>query len=116
MDYTILGSQVNLASRMESVANEGEILISEDTYNLVKSDVCCFPKVPVSVKGIAQPVQTYQVMDYYNNLPDVTDLFKVSSEAFSVTANFTKIGRNDLEKTHLLSVLQQMINLVEYRK
>ena len=36
LDYTVLGNGVNLASRLESSASSNEILISENTHNLVK--------------------------------------------------------------------------------
>ena len=41
LDYTVLGNGVNLASRLESIADSNEILISENTFNLVKKDIDC---------------------------------------------------------------------------
>jgi len=41
LDYTVVGSAVNLASHLESIANPDEILITESTYNLVKNQVNC---------------------------------------------------------------------------
>ena len=41
MDYKVVGSAVNLASHLESIANPDEILITENTYNLVKNQVNC---------------------------------------------------------------------------
>ena len=41
MDYTIIGSGVNLASRLESASAPGEILISYETYALVKDQIQC---------------------------------------------------------------------------
>ena len=37
MDYTIIGSEVNLASRLESHADPGGILLSHETYSLIKT-------------------------------------------------------------------------------
>jgi len=62
MDYTVIGGHVNLASRLESAATPGEILIGPETYALVNSRFACDPKEPISVKGIEGPVQTYQVV------------------------------------------------------
>lgn len=65
MDYTIIGSYVNLASRLEQYAEANQILISHETYALVKDEIRCQPKDHVQVKGISQKVKTYQVDDFY---------------------------------------------------
>jgi PAS domain S-box-containing protein len=62
MDYTMVGGTVNLASRLEHEAVPGGILISYETYALVKDDVRCEERGRVQVKGIAQPVMTYEVI------------------------------------------------------
>ena len=62
MDYTMIGGTVNLASRLEHEASPGGVLISFETYALVKGDVHCEERGPVHVKGIAQPVATYEVI------------------------------------------------------
>ncbi len=74
MDYTIIGGAVNLASRLESAATPGEILISYETYANVHHRIHCEERRHVSVKGIAYPVATYQVVDTYENL-DTQRLF-----------------------------------------
>ena len=68
MDYTIIGSGVNLASRLEAAATPGEILLSYETYAAVRQRVRCEERGHISVKGIAYPVATYQVVDTYENL------------------------------------------------
>jgi class 3 adenylate cyclase len=67
MDYTVIGGNVNLASRLESNAEHGEILISHETYSLVKEYVSVVKKGLIIVKGIQDPIQTYQVIDLKNN-------------------------------------------------
>lgn len=61
MDYTIVGGVVNLASRLESTANANEILISSETYALIKSSFSCKKQDVINVKGIAHDVQTYEI-------------------------------------------------------
>ena len=62
LDYTIIGGEVNLASRLESSAEIGQILISDETYALIKKDIICEKKDEINVKGIAHKIQTYQVI------------------------------------------------------
>jgi PAS domain S-box-containing protein len=62
MDYTMVGGTVNLASRLESEAAPGGILISFETYAHVKDDVRCEELGHVQVKGVNRPVATYAVL------------------------------------------------------
>ncbi|MGA7680775.1 MAG: PAS domain S-box protein [Pseudolabrys sp.] len=64
MDYTMVGGTVNLASRLEHEAPPGGVLISFETYALVKDKVRCQERGHVQVKGIAQPVATYAVVGF----------------------------------------------------
>jgi hypothetical protein len=60
MNYDIKGDTVNTASRIEAVSDNGTILISVMTYELVKEFFDCeyFGKLPVKYKG---DLQMYQV-------------------------------------------------------
>lgn len=62
LTYTALGTTVNLASRLETKANPGEILIAEETYDLVHGAFSCEPQPAIQVKGIARPLNTYVVV------------------------------------------------------
>lgn len=63
MDYTMVGGTVNLASRLEHEAPPGGVLISFETFAHVKDEVRCEERGQVQVKGIAQPVATYAVLE-----------------------------------------------------
>ncbi|HSP05525.1 MAG TPA: adenylate/guanylate cyclase domain-containing protein [Acidobacteriota bacterium] len=60
-DYTVIGDEVNLACRLESIAARGQIIISENTYREVKDFFEIHKLEPVMVKGKSQPVQIYEV-------------------------------------------------------
>ncbi len=72
LDYTIVGGAVNIASRLESMAAPGEILISFETFALVQDQVACAPRGETDVKGIAYPVATYCVLDEQEGLGRAT--------------------------------------------
>lgn len=61
-DYTVIGNQVNVAARLESRAEAGQILISQRTYSRVKELVRVEKMGTIQVKGIHDPVRTYNVI------------------------------------------------------
>ena len=66
-DYTAIGSSVNLASRLQSIAPENEIIISDTTYNLVKNQINCEEYEEITPKGFVRPVKTYKVISFKNH-------------------------------------------------
>jgi class 3 adenylate cyclase len=61
MDYTVVGQTAHLASRMEQMAKPGSVLTTADTLRLAEGYVAMEPLGPVPVKGLADPVQIYEV-------------------------------------------------------
>jgi class 3 adenylate cyclase len=60
-DYTVIGNQVNVAARLESLAEPGQILISQRTYSRIRDLVKAEEVGRIRVKGIHHPVMTYSV-------------------------------------------------------
>ena len=61
MDYTAIGDTVNLASRMESMAEPGTILVSDITYKRVSQFFKFEPLGKVTVKGKEDPLDAYKL-------------------------------------------------------
>jgi class 3 adenylate cyclase/tetratricopeptide (TPR) repeat protein len=61
MDYTVVGQTANLAARLEQMARPGSILTSSETVQLAEGYVAAKPLGATSVKGLAEPVQVYEV-------------------------------------------------------
>jgi class 3 adenylate cyclase/HAMP domain-containing protein len=62
MEYTVVGTQVNLAARLVNVAEPGQIIISQRTFELVRDMVDTEPVGPLTVKGFQRPVTAYNVL------------------------------------------------------
>jgi len=61
MDYTIIGAEANLAARLQSVAQPGHIVVSYETYALVRDMVIATALPPITMKGISREVVPYAI-------------------------------------------------------
>ncbi|WP_369854472.1 adenylate/guanylate cyclase domain-containing protein [Candidatus Thalassolituus haligoni] len=105
MDYTIVGKEVNLASRLESAADAGEILISHETFSLVKDKIICRQRGTAMVKGFRDPVPLYQVVDYRRDLGANAGFMNHETEGFSLYLESEKV--RDSERNKVADALEQ---------
>ncbi|MFK8251280.1 adenylate/guanylate cyclase domain-containing protein [Ancylobacter terrae] len=61
MDYTIIGAEANLAARLQSIAGPGQVVLSYETFALVRDVVRAYPLPPITMKGISREVVPYRV-------------------------------------------------------
>lgn len=60
-DYTVLGNEVNLASRLSDRATAGQILITEATLESVRNLVEATPVAEVALKGVSREIKIYEI-------------------------------------------------------
>jgi class 3 adenylate cyclase/tetratricopeptide (TPR) repeat protein len=67
----VTGDAVNVAARLEQAAVAGEILIGEATQRLVRDAVAVEPVEPLELKGKAEPVKAWRLLDVERQAPGV---------------------------------------------
>jgi class 3 adenylate cyclase len=112
LDYTVLGTEVNLASRLETAAPPGEILISHETYSLIRDVILCEDKGAVTLKGFSQPVRVYSVVDFRKNVGDKQAYFEQRADGFSMFLDLDKVKNYDKDRVlkSLLTAAQRLKN------
>ena len=93
MDYTIIGSEVNLASRLQSHAEPGSILMSHETYSLVKDPVLAEECSPIQAKGFSRPIRNYRVVDPLGEREPEARLIHEEREGLRIVADLQKLDR-----------------------
>ena len=63
LDYTVIGDTVNIAQRLQSVAKENQIVITESAYQKVKESFNCKKVGEVILKNKAAAINVFEVMD-----------------------------------------------------
>ena len=109
LDYTVIGNGVNLASRLESSSEPNKILISEDTYLLVKDEMKCVKKQDISVKGISYPIKTYEVSGFSSNSNLYSSKLVKSIPGLSLTFDPNEIEDNDRAMKLVSEILSRLV-------
>ena len=84
IDYTAIGSTVNLASRLESMSDPGSILVSEDTFALVNNFFSFEKPKEVKVKGFLRSIKCYKLQKEDTSKEDI---FSISGKGFQISIN-----------------------------
>ncbi|MEA1971859.1 MAG: adenylate/guanylate cyclase domain-containing protein, partial [Candidatus Cloacimonadota bacterium] len=71
MNYTAIGDTVNLSARLEAINKiyQTNIIVSQDTYELVKTDFLFRELDTIKVKGRESATTIYELIDFYEEKP-----------------------------------------------
>ncbi len=113
MDYTIIGNEVNLAARLQSLAKLGEILIAHETYSLISDDLVATEQPTASVKGFVNPVRNYQVDGSYEEYVDKGRLISVNKNGIRISLDLENLTATD--KTVTIETIEQILSILRKR-
>lgn len=110
MDYTIIGGEVNLAARLESQAEPGGILMSFETYSLVRDIAEAEEQPSIEAKGIRREIRPFAL----RNLLDETGLDRVircDRDGLSI-----RVDLEHMSEEHRRSAIVLLSGIVEQLK
>lgn len=113
MDYTILGAEANLAARLQSIAEPGGIVVSYETYALVRDMVAAHALPATSMKGISREVVPYAIDGLLDADGNTVQVFSEHSEGLDL---YLDLGRIDASASKSLrSIFQKAIAALDQR-
>jgi class 3 adenylate cyclase len=111
MDYTILGSEVNLAARLQSIAGAGGIVVSYETYALVRDMVAAHALDSTLMKGISREVVPYAIDGLIDADGNTIEVFSEHATGLDL---YLDLGRVDINQAQSLKlILQRAINALD---
>ncbi len=110
MDYTIIGNEVNLAARLQTVANPGEIVIAHETFSLVQDEITAVEGQPRIVKGFENPIRNYIVNHFQQNVEGSTPEVTVNKNGVRISINLNNISPAD--RTETTEIIRDVLKLL----
>jgi adenylate cyclase len=98
MDYTIIGTPVNLASRLETAADADEVFISHETWSYVKDNVICEPPQKLHLKGFHHQILAHKVLSLRDETEKDAHLLLLDDEdrGMTIKIDFSKISKDEV--------------------
>jgi adenylate cyclase len=111
MDYTIIGIEANLAARLQSIAEPGQIVVSYETYSLVRDIVVAHVFAPITMKGISREVIPYAIESIKNAGDEGLQVFSEHLTGLDFYLNANMIDPRTA--TRITDVLQGALNVLK---
>lgn len=117
ISYTAIGGAVNIASRLEGAAPPGGVLISGSTYNLIADRVRAEPRGPLKLKGVAHPVEAWEVLGLRGDEPVGRSTLTEAEGGFRLAPlDFVPGMTSRVEREEMATALRRALRLLELRE
>ena len=111
MDYTIIGAEANLAARLQSVAQPGHIVVSYETYALVRDAVVAQALPSITMKGISREVIPYSISGVLDATGQTVQVFSEHQIGLDFYLNANMIDANNT--AHIRKVLEDALKALD---
>ena len=111
MDYTIIGGEVNLASRLQAHADPGSVLLSHETYSLVRDYFAADEQSPIELKGFAKPVRCYRIRSDTDHVEDTGRQIREEQDGLRLQLDLDRLPASDAARVleNVLARLRQQL-------
>lgn len=114
MEYTIVGSQVNIANRLESIAEPDSIYISNSTFSLIQDIAECEFVDDITVKGVHYPIEVYKLIGLKGEDTAPPLFSQTEKNCFNLKEiNYDYITSNAKDRAEIYKALQSAIRILE---
>ena len=102
MQYTIIGAEANLAARLQAIAEPGQIVVSYETYSLVRDMLVAQALAPIHMKGISRAVTPYVVKGLVDEEGKTTEIFSAHMTGVDLYLDPSAIGAEAAAKIRVI--------------
>jgi adenylate cyclase len=111
MDYTIIGAEANLAARLQGIAAPGHIVVSYESYALVRDIVVARALPPITMKGISREVIPYAISAMLDSAGQAVQIFSEHRTGLDFYLNANMIDADSA--SHIRKVLEDALNALD---
>lgn len=113
MDYTIIGAEANLAARLQSIAEPGGIVMSYETYSLVRDLVRARTLPPIQMKGISREIVPFAFEALVDEMRQRPSVISAQAAGVDIFLDFEMMDKPAADRTKQL--LQDALAAIDHK-